>query len=80
MSKKNGQSFKMSVLEANINLTIAFLLSWWMQGYVFPTMFGYVVTKTQAFEITMGFTIVSFFRQLALRRVFNWFEKRKQCE
>lgn len=65
------QSRFMSIVEANMNLAVGFLLAWAVNVWVLPFLFGVQVNMRQGFGMTMLFSVLSFARQYLLRRFFN---------
>ena len=40
--------------------------------FLFPAYFGYPVTGSDAIQVALIFTVISFFRGLMIRRIWNW--------
>lgn len=66
-----GQSRLMSALEAKANLLVAFGISWALQVWVVPILFGVQVNAAQGLGMVSMFTGVSFVRQYLIRRAYN---------
>jgi len=64
------QSHKETLLESHANLLSSLAISWLLQVYVIPPLFGVQVNKSQGFGIVASFTAVSFVRAYAIRRFF----------
>jgi low affinity Fe/Cu permease len=77
-----GQTKLASMLEAQVNLVVGFMLSMVVWAVVGP-LFGYEVTLVDNLGITACFTVFSFLRAYCLRRLFNWLHirtvKRRQA-
>jgi len=65
-----GQTKLASMLEAQVNLVVGFMLSMGVWAVVGP-LFGYEVTLVDNLGITAIFTVFSFLRAYCLRRLFN---------
>jgi hypothetical protein len=59
------------MVEAIVNLLVGFGASWVVQRFVVGMILGVQVSTTQSFWIVVLFTMMSFIRQYALRRMFN---------
>ena len=59
-----------SLMEAATNIIVGIALSWLLTFFVMP-FWGFNPTIGQALEVTAVFTVVSFARSYALRRIFN---------
>ena len=68
----NGQSHLASVLEQFSNLVIGIVVATVLSLFLFPAYFGHPVTTSDAIQITLIFTVISFFRGLIIRRIWNW--------
>lgn len=66
-----GQSPRASAAEALLNILIGFWISVLTNVLLLP-LWGYQVSVTQGVEIGLAFTLVSFLRSFALRRLFNY--------
>lgn len=75
-----AQTRWMSILEAKVNLIIAFGISWAMNFYLLPVWFNLHPNASQSFWMVAIFTLTSFVRQYFVRRMFNLFEKRKETK
>jgi hypothetical protein len=65
------QSKYMSLLEATVGQIIGFLIGWATNYLVLP-LFGFAVSFTSSFWLTVVFAIISFIRSYLIRRMFNW--------
>lgn len=65
------QSKLMSAVEAQVNLVVGFGLSWAVNVWLVPWLFGVRMNARQGFGIVVLFSVFSFIRQFVLRRVFN---------
>jgi len=72
-----GQTKLASFFEANINLIVSYPITWAAYVWIAPTLLGIQVEHKQAFGLIMMFSVISVIRQFVLRRVFNFFEKRR---
>ena len=72
-----GQSRLMSMLEANANVAVGFGLSWFAQVYLVSWLLGIKISGKQGAGIVLLFSVLSFIRQFALRRVFNYIGVRR---
>jgi len=70
------QSHKHSLLEAHANMISSLVISWLLQVYVIPPLFGVQVNKSQGLGIVTAFTAVSFVRGYAIRRYFARIDRR----
>ena len=59
-----------SVIEAATNLAVGMAISWALTFLVLP-WWGFEPTPGQAIEITAVYTVASFVRSYAIRRVFT---------
>jgi hypothetical protein len=65
-----AQSKTLSAMESLANTVLGLFIAWVTALIVFP-LFGYKITKCDAFSINIVFYIVSFGRSYLLRRLFN---------
>jgi N-acetylglutamate synthase-like GNAT family acetyltransferase len=70
----------MSAVEAKANLLLAFGISWLLQVYAIPFLFGIQVSAEQGLGIVTLFTVSSFVRQYIVRRGFNRIAASKELE
>ena len=71
------QSRWMSAVEAKANLLLAFGISWALQVYLVPWLFGISISPSQGVGIVAVFTLSSFVRQYVVRRLFVGIERRR---
>lgn len=64
------QSRRHSLMESHANMVTSLIVSWLLQVYVIPPVFGVQMNKTQGTGIVLAFTVVSFARGYAIRRIF----------
>ena len=64
------QTRLISLIEAMLNTASGFIISWIMTFTVIP-LFGYNVTISEGFGITVIYTVVSLVRSYLWRRYFN---------
>lgn len=65
------QTWLGSIVEAKANLVVGFAINWTANMLVLP-LFGFdTLTAAKAFGIGLVFTVISFVRQLVIRRGFN---------
>ena len=69
------QSRKHSIMEITLNTASGFVLSWIMTLIILP-LFGYKVSASQGFNITVIYTIASVLRSYFWRRIFNRLHKK----
>jgi hypothetical protein len=67
-----GQSHLASVLEQISNLAVGIVLATVLSLFLFPAYFGHSVTGSDAITVALIFTVISFFRGLVIRRIWNW--------
>ncbi len=72
-----GQSKWASFLEASSGNVAGFLLAVGINWFILP-WFGFDVRLDQAFGITAVFAAISTARIYLWRRVFNWYEMKKE--
>jgi hypothetical protein len=72
-----SQSRLHSFVEAWANVLVGFLVGLISNIVVLP-MFGYKVTLTDAFGMSVVFTVISIVRSYAIRRWFNSFSRVKK--
>ena len=60
-----------SFVEANANVVIGFALNWTMNVLLLPVLWNAANPKLSALYIGIVFTVISYARQLVLRRYFN---------
>ena len=77
MSYQRGQSRLMSMIEANVNLVVAFGISWFAQVYLVSWLLEIQISGRQGAGIVLLFSVLSFIRQFVLRRIFNYIEVRR---
>ncbi len=65
-----SQSRVWSLLEANANVVVGFAINWVANLIILP-LYGFPVTKGQAFSMGLAYTGISLGRQYAIRRWFN---------
>ena len=70
MSRSEGQSAFMSLVEAVANVVVGYLLALLTQIAIFP-LFGVSVSMSDNLVIGGIFTVVSLLRSFALRRLFE---------
>ena len=58
----SGQSRLMSMVEANVNLVVAFGISWFAQVYLVSWLLGIQISGRQGAGIVLLFSILSFIR------------------
>jgi len=67
------QKRRHSVLEQVVNLSIGYSIAVFTQIVMFP-MFGIYASVGDNMIIAAVFTVISFFRGYAVRRLFNWLQ------
>lgn len=72
-----SQTRAWSAIEACANIVVGIGVSFTANLIVLP-IFGLPVSLSQATGITVVFTFISFVRSYALRRFFNWHNRRHQ--
>lgn len=70
------QKKRHSVLEQVVNLSIGYTVAVFTQTIMFP-MFGIYASVGDNMIIAGVFTVISFFRGYAVRRLFNWLQLRE---
>ena len=65
-----SQTKKGSIMEAITNILIGITVGFLSNIFVLP-MFGYPVTITDGIQISLVFTVISFIRSYAVRRIYN---------
>jgi hypothetical protein len=65
----------MSALESTTQITLGFTVSVLVTIYILPLMVGVSVSLSRGIEITAVYTILSFLRQIIVRRWFNRLDK-----
>lgn len=65
------QSKRMSLVETITNQATGFFISWLLNLFVFPKLFGYHLSGSQSFVTTLLFTGISIVRSYVVRRTFN---------
>ncbi len=73
---ERGQSRLMSLVEAHVNLIVAFGISWFAQVYLVSRFLGVQISGTQGASMVLLFIVLSFVRQFLLRRLFNFIQVR----
>lgn len=68
-----GQTKLESIIEQCLNLGSGFLISLLVMQLIITPLFGLNVSVADNLGITCIFTVVSFFRGYAWRRLFNWY-------
>jgi hypothetical protein len=63
------QSRKMSLLETTLNIGSGMVVAWFLTFFVLP-LWGYAYAAHEALEITILYTVVSWLRSYAWRRLF----------
>jgi hypothetical protein len=71
------QSRISSIVEVTLNLASGFVLALGITYFVLPA-WGYTVRPDQALQITTLYTVVSWLRSYAWRRIFNHLNKQGQ--
>jgi len=66
-----GQSFKLSLIESKVNAALGLIISWLFTLYGLPFLFEIETNAEQATGITACYFLLSLFRSLIIRRVFN---------
>jgi len=59
-----------SLVETILNTASGFVISWLMTTWVLP-LYGFSISASQGFQITVIFTVVSILRSYFWRRTFN---------
>ena len=77
-SQHGGQSMRDSIKETWTNIAIGFGINFVANIAVLP-LAGFVITASSALWVGAIFTAISVIRSFALRRLFNFFEVRKQA-
>lgn len=75
MSVVVEQTHKMSLLETVTNTAVGFVINQTAQILIFP-LFGIFIAYSVNFEIAVVFTVISVIRGFALRRAFQWHQRR----
>jgi len=70
MTETNGQSQKMSAVEATVSVIAGYLLNVLIQFLLYP-LFGIEVPLEQAFIISIFITSLAFVKNYGVRRLFN---------
>ncbi|MFC3086250.1 DUF7220 family protein [Tabrizicola soli] len=65
-----GQSASASAFESLTGTIVGFLLSVWVQRFLFPAL-GYELALIDNFMVATVFTLISFLRGYVIRRTFN---------
>ena len=73
----NNQSMKMSGIESAAQMVVGFCLSWAVWIWVAGPLFGWDVSAQSGLKVVLLFTAVSFMRQFALRRLFNFIGRQR---
>ena len=60
-----------SFVEAKVNLLVGFGLSWAVNVWVVPPLFGVQMNAKQGLGVVLLFSVLSIVRQYTLRRLFN---------
>ena len=71
------QTRKGSALEVTLNIGSGFIVAMVVWQLLVAPLFGYEVTLTDNFWLTLIFTVVSIIRSYIWRRIFNYFIARK---
>jgi hypothetical protein len=71
-AKQAGQKRMHSLVETVFNVTLGFVLSYYVTDVVMP-LYGHHVSHAENLQITGIFTIVSLVRSYVVRRMFNFF-------
>ena len=59
-----------SFIEACANIVVGFSINWVANILILP-LYGFMITRTQAFSMGCIFTVISLLRSYVLRRWFN---------
>lgn len=76
MKIRLGQSKLESVLEIAVSIAIGFGVSFGANFVILPA-FGFHISASQNFWITVFFTFVSIVRSYFVRRLFNWWHLKR---
>ncbi len=75
MANVRAQTWWMSLIEANTQSGLGFLIAIPTNRYVLP-LFGYEVNWTDSFWITIVMTLLSVVRGYFVRRAFEWHQEK----
>ena len=76
MSVRLGQSKLESGIEIGVSIAIGFGVSFAANFVILPA-FGFHISASQNFWITVFFTVVSIIRSWFVRRMFNWWHEKR---
>lgn len=66
-----------SFIETKTNMITGIGINYVANIYILPKFFGVSLTISEYTELTLIYTVLSFIRHYVLRRIFNWYNTRR---